>query len=133
MKNRPVPSSQGDRNATLRTKSRRRRARSAGLLAAARFTGSVLTGPVLTGPVLTALVLTRLFSLGLCDVGVDLVCRPLEARLQVGQLAALVVIADVLQGELVGTAVRAGRRRVAVLVLGDLDEGLEARVLVELR
>ena len=35
------------------------------------------------------------------------------------------VVAEVLQGQLVGAAVRAGRRGVAVGVLGDLDERLE--------
>src|SRR4051812_9116954 len=98
MKNSPVPTSQGDRNARFRSVWR----------------------------------LTGLLSSGLGDVGVDLLGRLVQRPLQVIVLPRLVGVPDVLQRELVGAPVGAGRRGVAVRFLGDLQEGLEVGVLVDL-
>src|SRR6266498_967492 len=64
---------------------------------------------------------------------VDDLVLPLQSGGQVGHLALLPPVDEFLEGVLVDRAVRGGRRRVAGLVLEDVDEGLEFFVDLELR
>src|SRR3954447_18188750 len=114
MKNSPVPTSHGDRNARFRRAARRRRP------PAVDERGSTGRGAI--GVLGVVVVVTRLLgSAGLGDVGVDLLGGVLETALQVVLLAGLEGVAEVLQRQLVGAAVGAGRRGVAVRVGGDGD------------
>src|SRR4029453_7557380 len=72
-------------------------------------------------------------SLDLLDVLVDLLVRLRQRGRQVGDLARLVQVADVLQGELERAAVRGRRRGVAVRVRRDVQESLELRGGLQLR
>src|SRR4051812_15379409 len=111
MKNSPVPSNHGERNARLRSRSRRRRLRRPGLRAGLLVR---LLVTVLVTVLVPVLVID--WSLHLGDVGVDLAGRLVQSALQVGLLPRLVVVAEVLQHELVVAAVGARGRRGAVRV-----------------
>src|SRR6476646_7457140 len=71
--------------------------------------------------------------LRLCDGCVDLLGGLLQTRLDVRLLALLDVESEVLQGHQVRAAVHRGRGGGALRVRGDVQEGLEPRVVLQLR